>query len=247
MVYGSYEKAKRYLQAHSGESGLNRIKPKQGPCITISRETGAGAGKVSEALLDFFQSFNYDNSRPWAIFDKNLIEKVIEYHNLPQKFSKYFIEDKLPELKYTLNEFLGIHPLAWVFISKTTSTIHQLAQIGNVIIIGRAANIITAHMKNSFHVRLVAPLETRINYIQELQGIDRKSALEFIKKEDIARKNYLKTYFNKDVEDYKHYHLIINTGYVSYQKAAKIIGMAAVENMPELFPEFIFTPQCDYA
>lgn len=247
LIFGSCEKAKRYLQAHSQDSSLYRKSSKPGPCITISRETGAGADIVSNEIIDFFQSLNDDEEHPWAVFDKNLIEKVIEFHKLPQKFSQYFVEDKFPELKYTLDEVLGIHPHAWVFISKTSSTIHQLAQMGNVVIIGRAANIITAHMKNAFHVRLVAPLENRIRHIQEIHQKDRKSAIEFIKREDIARSNYLKKYFNKNVEDPQFYHLIINTGFVSYKKAARMIALAVIENMPELFPDFVFTSQYEFA
>ena len=44
-----------------------------------------------------------------------------------------------------------------VLVHKTAKTILQLAEMGNVIIIGRGANVVTAHMNNIFHVRLVAP------------------------------------------------------------------------------------------
>jgi len=225
IVKGALEKAKLYIESHSRDSDQfqTHTHTKQGPCVTISRETGAGADKVGEALVEFFQIFSDENSIPWTAFDRNLIEKILEDHHLPQKLSQYFVEDKLSELKSMVNELLGIHPHVGVLIHTTSRTILQLAQKGNVIIVGRAANLITERLKNTFHVRLVAPIETRIQHI------------EFIKKEDLARKHYVKSYFNKDINDALLYHMVINTAQISYKKAARMIGLAVLEKFPEMF------------
>ena len=235
VIKGSLEKARFYIESHTKNSDRIHKKQKPGPCITISRETGAGADLVSEKLSEFLQQFNYESSTPWTVFDRNLIEKVIEDHHLPQKLSQYLVEDKLSELKSTVNELLGIHPHVWVLVSKTSNTIMQLAQIGNCIIVGRAGNIITSKLKNSFHVRLIAPVEPKIQRIMDKFNKTRKEAIEFIKEEDIARKNYLKKYFNKDVDDLSLYNIVINTGLVGYLKAAKIIGRAVMETYPDMF------------
>jgi cytidylate kinase len=235
IVKGALEKAKLYIESHSIDSDQSHIYTKQGPCITISRETGAGADKVSEALVEFFQIFNDENSIPWTVFDKNLIEKVLEDHHLPLKLSQYFVEDKLSELKSMVNELLGIHPHVGILIKTTSRTILQLAQKGNVIIVGRAANLITAKLKNTFHIRLVAPFEVRVQHIEEIYNLDRKAAIEFIKKEDLARKHYVKSYFNIDIDDPLLYHMIINTSQISYKKAARMIGLAVLEKFPETF------------
>ncbi len=235
IVKGALEKAKLYIESHSKDSDQKHKSTKLGPCITLSRETGAGADRVSQSLVEFFQPFSEESSIPWTIFDKNLIEKVLEDHHLPQKLEQYLVEDKLSELKSTMNELFGIHPHAWILVSKTSSTIIQLAHKGNVIIVGRAANVITSKLKNTFHVRLVAPLEARIPHVEEIYNLSRKEAIEFIKKEDLARKNYLKKYFNKDVDDPLLYHMIINTAQIPYRKAARMIGLAVLEKFHELF------------
>lgn len=235
IVKGALEKAKLYIESHTRDSDQSRTHIKQGPCVTISRETGAGADKVSEALVDFFQIFSDENSIPWTAFDKNLIEKILEDHHLPQKLSQYFVEDKLSELKSMVNELLGIHPHIGVLIHTTSRTILQLAQKGNVIIVGRAANLIAAQLKNTFNVRLVAPLEVRIQHIEDIYNMSRKDALEFIKKEDNARKHYVKSYFNADLDNPLLYHMIINTGQIHYKKAARMIGLAVLEKFPEMF------------
>ncbi len=234
-VKGAFEKAKFYIESHSKDSDSKFKKKKHGPCITISRETGAGADIVSEELIDFFQPYSDEFSVPWTIFDKNLIEKVLEDHHLPQTLSRYFVEDKLSELKSTVNELLGLHPNTWILVNKTSNTILQLAQIGNCVIVGRAGNVIASRLKNSFHVRLVAPLDVRIQRVMEKFDKSRSEAAEYIKKEDLARKNYLKKYFNKEVEDPLLYNMVINTALFGYKKAAQIIGKAVLHNYPQFF------------
>ena len=58
---------------------------------------------------------------------------------------------------------------------------------------------------------------------------DRKAALELIRREDRGRKRYLRKYFRKDIDDPLLYHLVINTDFVSYQEAARLIGDAVVK------------------
>ena len=75
-----------------------------------------------------------------------------------------------------------------------------------------------------FHGRLVAPLESRIKHIQENDHLDRKTALEFIQREDRGPKRYLRKHYQKDIDDPLPYHLVINTDLVGYERAAQLIG-----------------------
>jgi cytidylate kinase len=47
-----------------------------------------------------------------------------------------------------------------------------------------------------------------------------------IRKEDRGRKRYLQKHFDRNLDDALMYHLVINTDFVSYEKAAQIIGDA---------------------
>jgi CMP/dCMP kinase len=96
--------------------------------------------------------------------------------------------------------------------------------LGNVIIIGRGGSIITAKLPDVLHVRLVAPLDKRIAHACEAHGMTETDARAFCLREDRGRKRYLEKYFHADNNDPLHYHLIINTGVVSYDEAARLIG-----------------------
>jgi len=235
---GPLERAREYVKSHPKLAETPVVKSQKifsGPCITISRETGAKADAVSENLVEFFNKYNNRNPVPWTIFDRNLIEKVIQDHNLPQSLSKLMEEEKYSAVKSLMIELLGGQPPIFTLVHKTTETILQLAQIGNVIILDRAANIITAKLNNSFHVRLVAPFEDKIAHIQELYGYDRIKAFEFLKQEDLDRKDYVNTYFHKDIGDPLLYHLTINTHLITDLEAAELIGKAVVKKFPEIF------------
>jgi cytidylate kinase len=169
------------------------------------------------------------------VFDKNLIGKILEDHNLPGQIAKYLEEDKVKAINNAVDEMLGLRPPEWILISKITQTIMQLASMGNVVIVGRGANVITHSLPNVLHVRLVAPLPDRIKHIQEKFDLTEKAALERIKKDDAMRREYLFHNFHKEIDDHYLYHLIINTHLIPYDEAAELISSYVVNKFPQFF------------
>jgi cytidylate kinase len=199
--------------------------------ITLSRQSGCGAHCVAESLASFLQGRMPSDSPPWAVFDRNLIETVLTEHHLPARLARYMPEDRISELTGALDELLGVHPPVSTLLEQTVETVLRLANRGNVILIGRGAHIITGQLSHAFHVRLVGSLAKRIEHIQEIRGLGKAEALEFIHQEDRGRERYLKKYFGKAVDDDLSYHLVINTDCVSYERAARVIGEAALEHV----------------
>jgi len=196
--------------------------------ITISRQTGSGGHSVAERVAEYLQMRAPKETCPWTIFDRNLVEKVIEDHNLPKRLARFMPEDRISEIPDTMDEIFGLHPPSWTLVRQTAETILHLAQLGNVIIIGRGAHVITAKLDSVFHARLVGSLEKRVEYLQQVNGLGRKAALELIRREDRGRRRYLKKYFDKNIDDPLLYHLVINTDLVSFDEAARVIGDAVL-------------------
>lgn len=236
LISGALEKARLYIETHSKEKEPDKKgKFEKGPCITISRETGAGADVISQKLIEILQKYKKEQLPDWIIFEKNLIEKVLEDHHLPKTLSDVFDEKKYSSMLSFASELLAGQPSVHTLVHKTTQTILSLAEIGNVVIIGRGGNIVTANLPNSFHVRLVAPIENRIKHVQYVYGYDLKQATEFLKKDDEARKNYIKTYFHKQIEDPLLYHLTINTHRLGHDSSAEMIADAIMTKFPQSF------------
>ena len=239
MAIGSYEKCKHYIETHSP---LNEILPTRVhnyPCITISRETGAGAQLVCKELIKILESISESDEVNWTYFDRELIEKVLDDHNLPKQINKYMKEDKYRYLSEDVNVLLGLHPSQRTLLQKISESILQLARMGKVIIVGRGANIITAKLKNSFHVRLVAPLPNRVRHIMKIENLNKKDAEAFVKHKDKARREYIKSSFSKNVEDIEMYHIVVNTGLMSYKESAEIIAGAVMKKFPNFFIDVV--------
>lgn len=202
--------------------------------ITLSRQAGSGGHAVAEKLRELLQTQEPEDSCPWSVFDRNLVEKVLQEHNLPASLARFMPEDRISEIEDTLDELFGLHPPSWVLVRQTADTILHLAELGNVIIIGRAANIITRRLGYVFHVRLVGSLEQRVKRLQESERLDAKSARELVQREDLGRRRYLQKYFNKDIDDPKLYHLVVNTDLVPRDEAAQLIAQAVTPQPVQL-------------
>jgi Cytidylate kinase-like family len=204
-----------------GEIGVRRA-------VTISRQAGCGALAIAEKLAGYLQARSPQDPVPWTVFDRNLMDKVLEEHGLPAHLAKFLPEDRVSEIEDLVADILGAHPPTWKVVEHSVETILKLAALGNVILVGRAGNLITARLPRMFHVRLVAPLAQRIAHTHEAYGMTEPEARAFCPREDLGRERYVKKYFNADIADPLLYHMIINTGQISYDDAAQIIGDAVL-------------------
>ncbi|MFC2133070.1 AAA family ATPase [Bacteroidota bacterium] len=237
-VLSGYEKARLYIESqseHSEEAEYKRKKTTAGPCITISRQTGIGAVRICNDLVNYLQPRAKSDSPKWTYFDRELIDKVIEDHNIPERFKKFITDTKSHTLDSIYGELMGMQPSKVFILKKTSKTILRLVEYGNVIIVGRGAQIITAKIPKTFHVRLIAPLNDRIENARILYGGTVKESEKFIRKEDIARRKYIKTYFHKDIEDPLLYNLIINTRGLEFNQIGEMIGHCVVKKYHDDF------------
>ena len=196
--------------------------------VTISRQAGCGALVVAEKLARRLQEGAPKDGPPWTVFDRNLMDKVLEEQGLPAYLAQFLPEDRVSKIEDLVADLLGAHPPLWKMVKHSAETILKLAAAGHVILIGRAANLITAPLPGVLHVRLVAPLENRIAHCREFYKMTPGQARRFCHRQDRGRKRYVKKYFKADVADPVLYHLVLNTALVGYDGAARLIADAAL-------------------
>lgn len=196
--------------------------------ITLSRQSGCGAHAIAEKLAVCLQSHTPEGLPPWTVFDRNLVEKVLEDHQLPERFARFMPEDRVLELDDIMSDLFGVRPPSWTLAQQTSETILRLVELGNVIIVGRGANVVTAKLPHVLHVRIVSSLERRIAQMQRFENLDRREAAERIQREDLGRERYLRKHFDKDINDPLLYHLVINTDLVTLDDAARLIADLAM-------------------
>jgi hypothetical protein len=200
------------------------------PVVTVSRQSGCGGESIINHVAGFLQIHD-PGPCPWTVFDKEIVEKVLEEHKIPRAVAKFMPEDLVSAIQDGVEEMLGLHPPSKTLLLQTTETILHLARLGRVILVGRAANIITREMKNAFHVRLVAPLELRVEHVMAERHLERKAALEFVRIKDRGRQRYVKGHFHVDIDDSLQYDLVVNTARFPHQDIAPLIGDAVLRWM----------------
>lgn len=204
------------------------------PVVTISREVGAGALSVAEIAANLLNERRKNAAAPpWTVFDRNLVERVLEDHRLPTQLKRFMPEDVKDFVTDAVEEMFGLHPSSWNLVQHTADTILRLARLGNVILVGRGANFIAAGVEAAVHVRLVAPLEKRVRYMERFKKITHDEALDLVRTGDRARSRYVRRYFDADIADPLNYSMTINTGRIGFHDAAQLIAEAvhrAAEN-----------------
>jgi cytidylate kinase len=99
--------------------------------------------------------------------------------------------------------------------------------------VGRGAEVITSRLPFVFHVRLVAPLEKRIQHASQYYNLTDEDAAKMIKDADHARRRYLRRYFDADIDDPLLYDVVLNTGRLGLVRTADLIAHAAMRHYEE--------------
>lgn len=197
--------------------------PRPPVAVTISRQAYSRSHEIAEELIRLLQADKKLGADTWALFDRDLVHRILEDHHLPQNLARYMPEDKDHDLTGVINEILGVHPSLWKLFHYTSDTILKLAKVGNVILIGRGAHIITRHLPHVFHVRIIAPVEDRVQRLAVINDISHQEAAKQIRQDDAARAAYVRSHFDEDLHDSLAYHLVINSGKTDTRTAARII------------------------
>jgi cytidylate kinase len=199
------------------------------PFVTLGHETAAGATTVGRLLVPLLEQSFREEGQHWVFLDKNLLTHVLTTHQLPERLADFLSEDKISEIKSVIGELVGLHPSLWELEHKVSETIMQLSFLGRVVIVGRAAYLVTRSLPGGFHVRLVASADVRIQRVMQLLQCDAAAATAHIRKTDRGRRRFVRTRFGEDVDDPHLYDLVINTDRMTPLAAASLI-MEALRN-----------------
>jgi len=197
------------------------------PFITISRRAGAGGTTVAEHLADLLNADQVErHAVPWTVFDRELVERVLREHGLPKSYVAYLREEATPALETIFAEMFGVQTSRTGLATKTGRTILNLAGMGNAIIVGRAAAVVTRNLPGGIHARLIGSPEKRLRRMMKFYRLDEAVARKTMSSKDSGRRAYVRKYFSQNVDDPKLYDLTVNTDRIPYPAAARLIAEA---------------------
>lgn len=110
--------------------------------------------------------------------------------------------------------------------------ITKFAQGDNVVILGRAACYFLKDHENCFRFRLIAPMEWRERYAVEQLKIPAGKVKRVIAEKDENQRWFFKMIYGSDYKDRFLYHVNLNMGIDSFERAAEVIISASGEECP---------------
>ena len=108
---------------------------------------------------------------------------------------------------------------------------YELAARGNVVIMGRGAQVVLADVPEVFRVRVVAPFEVRVDRIAQKLNLRPERAADYVRKHDRHRRSAVEMIFEVNLGDWSLYDLVFNTARISVDTAVELI-CRGVDAMP---------------
>ncbi|HKF16925.1 MAG TPA: cytidylate kinase-like family protein [Candidatus Dormibacteraeota bacterium] len=208
------------------------------PVITIGRMYGAGGETVGGLVAERLGA---------ELVDSKIFEEVAQRLELPhdevekhEEVPGSFMSRVLQALGTASIEFAAPpEATAWTppYTDLTTDTrkavlqitqevIREAARTGNAVIVGRGGAYILRDEPRCLHVFLRGSERDRVAALRQSFGFSEEEARRRMKRVDANRRAYVRQVYNHDWLDASHYHLVLDTGRLGYERSAAAIVAA---------------------
>jgi cytidylate kinase len=176
--------------------------PKLGPCLFVSRETGAGGGEIARRAAE---------GLGWHLLDKEILDQLSSQYGTSRAMLDMVDEKRVAWLADIFNGWVEGHGFSQLaYVHRLHHLFVAAAKRGSLVIVGRGARFMLPR-RSGFSVRIIAPLHDRINRIATQRKTSPRDARAYIERMDMQRDDFLKRYFHHDVTDPHVHDLVINT------------------------------------
>jgi cytidylate kinase len=194
--------------------------------ITISRQFGAGGKTIGKMVADEL-GYNFA--------DNDIIQMVAEAANVSPQFVESVEQEAGSKLSKVLTSMVSKSLVERVlksergyideqlYIDYLVVIIAQIAEEGNVVILGRGSQYILHDHPDAYHVLLINELENRIKFMVDNYDLPYNKAARVVNFEDKRRMNLYRKIGKSDYDKPSHYHMVLNMGRLNVEKAAKMI------------------------
>lgn len=206
---------KRRLEAEGQRAPPVRVEEiPYGPCLLLSRECGSGGDQVARLVAE---------QLGWHVFDRDIVEEIAQRAHVRKQLIESVDEHVRARWRERLRlthkgESLGpdtyMHYLREVLLT--------LGHHGDVVIIGRGAHYLLPP-QSALRVRVVAPLEWRARHWAETEGGSLDEARARVQQCDADRTLFIQRAFGREAGLPLDYDLVLNTGQVNFETAARVI------------------------
>jgi cytidylate kinase len=169
------------------------------PFITISRQAGAEGESLGRALAERLSLVDPGDT-PWSVWDRELVERIVREEHIPEKALEELEGRKRPSwLVELLSGFASTEDITpqlnMKMYTKIAKVIRAIAIAGRAVLVGRGGFYVTKDLPEGIHVRLVAPLEKRIQRYSQRYNLSLKEAATEVEEIERQRQAFLHRFF----------------------------------------------------
>jgi cytidylate kinase len=198
--------------------------------VAISAAYGAGGSLVAPAVAQRLGVPFVDRAIPMGVAARLDIpvEEAIKHEDAP---SPSLLERLLRS--FAAADTVAPAPLPTDYV--TPEDFHQAAEdelrkqaaTGEGVILGRAAVVVLRDDPRAVRVRLTGPPEARVRQAIRLGSLDEDAARNALERLDSAHDEYLRRFYDADINDPSLYHLVIDATAIPLEACADVIASLA--------------------
>ena len=193
--------------------------------ITISRQFGAGGKTLGKMIA---------KTLGYTFADDHIVEMVAKAANV----SPHWVESVEKEAGSTLSRVISsMVSKRWldriligergyidedIYLDYIVVIISQVAEDGDVVILGRGSQYILDDHPDTRHVLLIDEVENRKKFMMDHYDLSQKQAAGVVRKEDKRRLNFYRKLGKEDFDDPSLYHLVLNMSRVDLETASTL-------------------------
>jgi len=200
----------------------DKKKKVQIPAITLCMEPGSGGCFIAEQVA---RRLGFD------FFHRDIIHKIAESARISTTVVESLEKERLSGVQDFISSLVKdqyIHPS--IYLDHLMRVIGTIGKHGRAVVVGRGANFIIP-VKDRFAVRVIAPLDTRIERVAQRFSVPSDAAKRRVLVRENRRRAFIRQSFNADICDPIHYDLILNTENLSIEAAVEAVIGAVMGRM----------------
>lgn len=194
------EKFFDYFDERYRQSVLSSPASEDGPVITISRLTGCDARETAAIVVEKLNAIH--KTTLWKWVDKDIIFSIAKELNIDtQRVESYYKGIKLSNLSEMIMAFSGGFVSDLRVKKAIKDVVLSICKEGHIVLVGRGGVSIAHNVKDSLHVRLVAPFEWRVENVMRKKEMGMEIARKFVMDTDEKRDDLIRTFLDKKVKN----------------------------------------------
>jgi len=194
--------------------------------ITISRQYGSGGKTLGEMVA---------GELGYTFADGDVIQKIAEAANVSPHWVETVEKEAGGKLSRVVNRMVSKGLVDRVlkgergyideriYLDYLVVIIAQIAEEGNVVVLGRGSQYILSDHPDAYHVLLINEFENRVQFMVENYDLTQKRATQVISGEDKRRRNLYHKLGKTDYDDSALYHVVLNMSRMTLKQAAKLV------------------------